>query len=147
MTRIPVAAAVLATTLGACASAPVRPPTMQVAGLRVGDLGLTGVALDVKFRVRNPNHKAIKIDRFEYDLVVNGRRLGRGFQAEPVRIEPFRDEEVVSRFDLNLLSLPGAVKSMLGEREVDAHVEGVFFMKGQDPWPFASDARISLGRH
>lgn len=136
----------LAALAGACASAPLRPPTMQVAGLKVGDLGLTGVALDVKFRVRNPNEKAIKIDRFDYELVVNGQRLGKGFQPYGVKVEAFQDQEVVSRFDLNLLSLPGVVKSVLGEKQADAHVEGLFYIKGQDPMPFASDARIDLSR-
>jgi LEA14-like dessication related protein len=117
-----------------------------VAGLRVGDVGLTGVALELRFRVRNPNQKKIKVDRFEYDLTVNGQRMGRGFEANSLEIEPFQDEEVVSRFDLNLLSLPGAVKSVLGEKVVAAHVEGVFYIKGQSPLPFASDAQIDLAR-
>ena len=132
--------------LAACASAPLRPPTLQVAGLAVGDMGLTGVSLDVKFRVRNPNEKAIKVERFEYELAVNGQSLGRGFQPYDVKIEPFEDREVVSRFDLNLLKVPGVVKSVLGEKQVDAHVEGLFYLKGQSPLPFSSDARIDLSK-
>jgi LEA14-like dessication related protein len=132
--------------VAACASAPVQPPTLQVAGLKVGDMGLTGVSLEVKFRVRNPNQSAIKIERFDYELVVNGQRLGKGYQPYGLKVEAYRDEEVVSRFDLNLLSLPGVVKSVLGEKQADAHVEGLFYIKGQDPVPFASDARIDLSR-
>ena len=146
MSRHPVSVIVALALAGACASAPLQPPTLQVAGLKVGDMGLTGVSLDVKFRVRNPNQKAIKIDRFEYELVMNGQRLGKGFQPYGVQVEPFQDQEVVSRFDLNLLSLPGVVKSVLGEKEADAHVEGLFYIKGQPPLPFASDARIDLSR-
>jgi LEA14-like dessication related protein len=130
--------------LAACASAPLRPPTLQVAGLKVGDMGLTGVSLDVKFRVRNPNEKAVKVERFEYELAVNGQNLG--FQPYDVKIEPFEDREVVSRFDLNLLKVPGVVKSVLGEKQVDAHVEGLFYLKGQSPLPFSSDARIDLAK-
>ena len=131
----------------ACASAPVHPPTLQVAGLKVGDMGLTGVALDVRFRVRNPNEKAIKIDRFEYELAVNGQRLGRGFEARPLQIESFEEAEIVSRFDLNLLSLPGVVRSVLSEKVVAAHVEGLFHVKGRDPMPFASDAQVDLAKN
>ena len=109
-------------------------------------MGLTGVSLEVKFRVRNPNQKAITIDRFDYELVVNGQRLGKGFEAHGVKVEPYQDQEVVSRFDLSLLSLPGVVKSVLGEKQADAHVEGLFYIKGQNPLPFASDARIDLSR-
>jgi len=145
-TRAVALAAVLAALVTACTSAPLRPPTMQVAGLKMGDMGITGVSLDVRFRVRNPNEKAIKIERFEYDLSVNGQNLGHGFQPYDVKIESFEDREVVSRFDLNLLRLPGVVKSVLGEKQVDAHVEGLFHVKGQGPLPFASDARIDLSK-
>ena len=144
--RAGLAATGLALALAACASAPVQPPTMQVAGLRVGKMGLTGVALDVNFRVRNPNQKAVDIERFEYDLFVNGQRLGKGYQPSRVKIEPFADQQVVSRFDLNLLRLPGAVKAILGEDRVDAHVEGVFFIKGSGPTPFQADAQVALGK-
>jgi LEA14-like dessication related protein len=109
-------------------------------------MGLTGVSLDVRFRVRNPNESKIKIDRFEYDLTVNGQRLGRGFVPQSLEIEPFLDQEVVSRFDLNLLSLPGVVRSILGEKVVAAHVEGLFHVKGGDPMPFASDAQVDLAK-
>jgi LEA14-like dessication related protein len=137
---------VLAVFGAACASAPLRPPTMQVAGLKVGDMGITGMSLDVKFRVRNPNERAIKVERFEYELSVNGQNLGRGFQPYDVKIESYEDREVVSRFDLNLLKLPGVVKSVLGEKQVDAHVEGLFHVKGSSPLPFSSDARIDLSK-
>ena len=146
--RLPavIVAALGSLVLAACASAPILPPTLQVAGLKVGEMGLSGVSLDVRFRVRNPNQGRIKIDRFEYELSVNGQRMGRGFQAQPVEIEPFEEREVVSRFDLNLLSLPGAVKTVLAENAVAAHVEGLFYVKGRDPMPFASDAQVNLNR-
>lgn len=130
--------------LGACASAPVQPPTMQVAGLRLGQLGLTGISLDVNFRVRNPNPKAIDIERFEYDLFLNGQRLGKGYEPRRLKIRAYADEQVVSRFDLNLLSLAGAVKAVLDEDLVDARVEGVFFIKGSESTPFQAQAQVSL---
>jgi hypothetical protein len=61
-----------------CASAPVQPPTLQVAGLKVGDVGLTGVSLEVKFRVRNPNQKAVKIDRFIRDVEASMKAATKG---------------------------------------------------------------------
>ena len=146
MPRYPVSVIVALALVSGCASAPLQAPTLQVAGLKVGDMGLTGVSLDVKFRVRNPNQKAVKIDRFDYELVVNGQRLGKGFEPHGLKVEAYQDQEVVSRFDLNLLSLPGVVKSVLGEKEADAHVEGLFYIKGEQPLPFASDARIDLSR-
>lgn len=50
--------------LAACAT--LKPPTLQVEGLKVGKLGVTGVAMDVAFRVRNPNPEPMLVERFEY---------------------------------------------------------------------------------
>ena len=50
---------------GGCAS--MKPPTLAVDGLKVGDMGLSGVALDVGFRIRNPNPEPLRIERFEYE--------------------------------------------------------------------------------
>jgi len=53
----------------------VKAPILALDGLRVGDMGITGVALDVRFRVRNPNPEPLTIERMEYELFVNGNRL------------------------------------------------------------------------
>jgi len=144
-------AALAALTLGsACASAPpLKPPSMRVEGLRVDKLGITGAALDVKFGIQNPNPNRILIEKFEYELILNGKKLGKGYQADPVEIEGFKDARVVSRFNLNLLSLPGTVKAILAEDRAAAHVEGTFYMRsggGLQGVPFAADADVNLAR-
>jgi LEA14-like dessication related protein len=98
--------ALLALVTPACVKAPI----LAVDGLRVGDMGITGVALDVRFRVRNPNPEPLNIDRMEYELFVNGNRLGRGFDSKGLPLEGFGEGKVQSRVDVNFLALPGAVK-------------------------------------
>lgn len=136
--------------LGACASAPpLHPPSMRVEGLRVDKLGITGAALDVKFGIQNPNPTPILIDKFEYELILNGRRLGKGYQADPIEIDGFRDARVVSRFNLNLLKLPGTVKSILDQDHAAARVEGIFYVRqgrGISGLPFSADAEVDLAR-
>jgi LEA14-like dessication related protein len=139
-------AVLTAALLAACASAPVSPPTLQMTGLRLNRMSLAGAELDVKFRIRNPNERDIRVERLEYELYVNQQRLGKGFQPWSVKLGRYEEAEVTSRFDLSLLSVPFAVKSILDRDEVDAHVEGAFFVKGQKPMPFASDARVNLRR-
>jgi LEA14-like dessication related protein len=116
-----------AVALSACAS--LKPPSLQVDGLKVGKPGITGVTMDVGFKVRNPNPEALLIERFEYELFLNGNRLGRGYQPDTINLGGFREEKVRSRFDLNYLSLPGTVKDLLKDDRAKARAKGTFYVR------------------
>ena len=136
--------ALLALATPACVKAPI----LAVDGLKVGDVGITGVALDVGFRVRNPNPESLTIDRLEYELFVNGNRLGRGFESAGLALAGFGEGKVRSRLDVNFLSLPGAVKDVLREDRVKARVKGHFYTSGSygiKRLGFDADADVNLG--
>jgi LEA14-like dessication related protein len=134
----------LALSVSACG---VKAPILAVDGVRIGDMGVTGVALDVRFRIRNPNPEPLAIERLEYELFVNGNRLGRGFESSGVQLEGFGEGKIQSRFDVNFLSLPGAVKDVLRDDWVKARVKGHFYTSGAHGnrrIGFDSDARVNL---
>jgi LEA14-like dessication related protein len=85
--------------------------------------------MDVGFKVRNPNPEALLIERFEYELFLNGNRLGRGYQPETINLGGFREEKIRSRFDLNYLSLPGTVKDLLEDDRAKARAKGTFYVR------------------
>jgi LEA14-like dessication related protein len=124
--RIPLLVS-LAVLVASCAS--LKAPTLQVDALRMGDMGVTGAALDITFRVRNPNPEKIRVDKLEYELSLNGQRLGRGYESRGFEIEGFAEEKVATRFDVNLLSLPGTVKTILEDKEGEARVRGHFYVR------------------
>jgi LEA14-like dessication related protein len=129
--------------------AAVKAPILAVDSLKLGNMGITGVTVDVAFRVRNPNPEPMKVDRFEYELFVNGNRLGRGFESKGFDLPGFGEETVRSRFDVNLLGLPGAVKEVLQEDRVKARAKGRFYASGEfgrKELGFDSDAEVGLGR-
>jgi LEA14-like dessication related protein len=129
--------------------ATTKPPSLRVQGLDFGKVGITGVSVDVAFMVRNVNPETLLIERFEYELDLNGARLGRGYYADPVRIDGFKEERVVSRFDINFLSLPGSVKAILDSDRARARARGTFFVsKGGrlESLRFDSDAEVQLRR-
>jgi LEA14-like dessication related protein len=131
----------------ACATA--RPPTLRVQALDFGRVGVTGAAVNVSFQVRNVNPEPLLIERFEYELEVNGHRLGHGYYPDPVRLDGFGEERVVSRFDLNFLRLPGAVKAVLEEDRARARARGRFFVRkggSLEELKFDSDAEVRIGR-
>jgi LEA14-like dessication related protein len=128
--------------------ATVKPPTLQVEGLKIGKLGVTGLAMDVSFRVRNPNPDPMLIERFEYELFLNGNRLGRGYEPNAVNVGGFQEERVSSRFDLNFLSLPGTVKDLLKDDRAKARAKGTFYVRqssgGLKKLGFDADAQVDI---
>jgi LEA14-like dessication related protein len=120
------ALALVALLAASCAS--LKAPTLQVDALKVGDMGITGAALDITFRVRNPNPEAIVVEKFEYELSLNGSKLGRGYETTSFALEGFAEEKVTSRFDVNILNLPGAVKRVLERNQGKARVKGDFYV-------------------
>ena len=140
--------AVLVTGLASCAS--VKTPVLMVEGLHFDKVRLSGAGFDVNFRVQNPNPEPLVIERFVYELKLNGRRLGRGSHTEPVRLDGFRDERLRSRFNVNFLSLPGAVREVLDDDRASIQVKGDFYVRRESgdikKLGFKHNGRVDLGR-
>jgi LEA14-like dessication related protein len=113
--------------LGGCAS--LKAPTLQVDGIKMRDMGITGASLDITFRVRNPNPEKLTVDKLEYELSLNGQRLGRGYEAHGFELEGFAEEKITSQFDVNMLTLPLAVKNTIEDKDGEASVKGHFYVR------------------
>jgi LEA14-like dessication related protein len=138
-------AAPAALLLAACTT--LKPPTLALDGLKVGDVGLSGMALDVGFRIRNPNPEPLRIERFEYELVVNGSSLGHGYEPKGVDLAGYGEAKVASRFDVNALHVPGAVMKVLRQDKVHARAKGKYFTSGsfgKKELGFDSDVDVNL---
>lgn len=138
---------VLASLSGACAS--LKTPTLQVESLKLDKVRVTGAGVDVAFRVQNPNPETLLIERFEYELKINGNPLGRGYYSETIRLDGFKDERVKSRFGVNFLRLPGVVQGILDDDRAKVQVEGTFYVRsggGLKKLGFKNDANVDLKR-
>ncbi len=151
MTRIALKFAVLllvSSVAAGCAS--LQPPRIQVQRLGRPQVGLTGATLDVTFNVRNPNPDPITIERVQYDLFLNGVRVGDGFITQSVDVAGFGEARMSSRFDLNYLRVPGAVKAIMDRDRVDARTRGRFYMRrngGRERRVnFSSEANLDFDR-
>lgn len=133
--------------LSACAS--IKPPTVRVSGIHLDGVSLTGARVDVGLNIRNVNPEDLQIERFEYEVKLNGKILGRGYQADPLMLQGFKEDRVVSRLDVNFLRVPGAVKSILERDRVDAEVKGTFYVRegsGLRKVKFGSRGNVDLNR-
>ncbi len=138
---------VIALLSGACAS--LKTPTLQVESLKLDKVRITGAGVDVGFRVQNPNPETLLIERFEYQLKINGHGLGRGYYSETIRLDGFKDERLKSRFGINFLSLPGVVQGILDDDRAKVQVEGTFYVRhgdGLKKLGFKNDANVDLKR-
>lgn len=142
--------ALLAALALAAAGCGLKAPTMQLQHLRIDQLNVTGMTLQVRFQVRNPNPEPLRVRNFEYELELNGSRLGRGYHPDSFELEGFGARTVESSFDLNFLSLPGGVRAVLERDRVRADVRGGFFVEQPDGGlkrlGFSSNAEVRLDR-
>lgn len=131
----------------ACAS--IKPPAVRVSGIHLDGVSLTGARVDVGLNIRNVNPEDLQIERFEYEVKLNGKILGRGYQTDPLMLQGFKEDRVVSRLDVNFLRVPGAVKSILERDRVDAEVKGTFYVRdgsGLRKVRFGSRGNVDLDR-
>ncbi|MBK5255581.1 MAG: LEA type 2 family protein [Vicinamibacteria bacterium] len=131
----------------ACAS--IKPPTVRVAGIHLDGVSLTGARVDVGLQIRNVNPEDLQIERFDYEVRLNGKVLGRGYQAEPLMLRGFAEERVVSRLDVSFLKIPGVVKNALDRDRVEAEVKGTFYLRegsGLRKMKFGSRGEVDLNR-
>ena len=136
-----------AVLLSACAS--VKPPAVRVAGIHFDGISLTGARIDVGLHIRNVNPEALQIERFDYEVKLNGKVLGHGYQSDPLMLQGFKEDRVISRLDVNLLKIPGAVKNALERDRVNAEVKGTFYVRdgsGLKKIKFGSRGDVDLNR-
>jgi len=131
----------------ACAS--VKPPAVRVAGVHLDGVSLTGARVDVGLQIRNVNPEDLHIERFDYEVKLNGQVLGRGYSSDPLMLAGFKEDKVVSRVDVNLLKVPGVVKNALDKDRVQAEVKGTFYVRegsGLRKIKFGSHGNVDLNR-
>lgn len=136
-----------AVLLTACAS--IKPPAVRVAGIHLDGISLTGARVDVGLQIRNVNPEDLQIERFDYEVKLNGQVLGRGYSSDPLMLAGFKEDKVVSRVDVNLLKVPGAVKNVLDKDRVDAEIKGTFYVRegsGVRKIKFGSHGNVDLNR-
>jgi LEA14-like dessication related protein len=139
---LPVAALI---ALAGCAT--LKTPTLQVEKIGKPQVGITGGQLEVVFGVRNPNPDDLLIERLEYELQLNGRRVGRGYVSDGFPLRGFERTTVRSHADLSLLGVARGVKEILDQDRVRAQVKGHFYVReggGTRKLGFDSEAQVDL---
>lgn len=99
-------------TLGGCNSVRqalnIENPTYILRGVRPRvavaiPLSASTIDLDFDIEVQNPNSVGLRLDRIDFDVLVNGNQVTRGFSSQRVRIPAngFGDVRIQTRVDYN----------------------------------------------
>jgi LEA14-like dessication related protein len=130
--RAPLAAAVLAVALlGGCATlkevaaSGLEKPSVELTAVDAEGLDLSGVTLQVRLRVDNPNPVALKLATLRYKLAVEDQQVFDGVMPQGVQLAARGPTQVSLPVRLRWLDLPGLAQSFLARREVGCKVSGI----------------------
>ncbi len=103
----------------------VRPPEVQVDGIRLRRLSMGRADLAVHLRVANTNGFPVGLERLQYDLAVNGRSWAAGHSEEPVNVEANAARTLVLALALDLSELGTSVyNQLLRQQPLDYRLTG-----------------------
>ena len=142
---------VLAAASAACVGR-VRQPEVELAGVRVGGIGLRGATLIAELNIKNPNDFDIETDSVTYEFEVaqtgsgNWSRFTQGSYTQRVKIEEDDNTEVEIPIDFDYSGFSGALRSILDRGTFDYRVRGRVFVREplERQIPFTKGGNLSL---
>jgi LEA14-like dessication related protein len=147
----PLAVSCLAILLAACAGidpgVAVETPQVQLANIRIAELGLFEQRYELELRVRNPNRFVVPIAGLVYRLTINGEPFGRGASDQSVNLaanaETRLSVELVNTTEDMLQQLRRLAEG--GGEALDYALYGEVRLRGRsEPLPFGIEG--SLGK-
>ena len=61
-------------------------PTVEITGVQVLQASIEGVELGFFFQANNPNPIGLKVERLDYEVYLDGKRLGSGSNPRPIEL-------------------------------------------------------------
>jgi LEA14-like dessication related protein len=151
--RLMMALALAATTMfAACASA-VRRPEIELAGVRVGGIGLRGASLIAELDINNPNDFTIETDSISYELFANTSSDGETWQpvlqrtyAQRIVIPEDERTRVEIPIEFNYSEMSGAARSVLNRGTFNYRIKGNAYVREplKRTIPFTKSGNVSL---
>lgn len=144
--------AAVALLLTACIGR-VRAPTVELAGIRFGGIGLRGATLIAELNIDNPNDFTIETDSitFEFEAANPGEpnewtRVTQGTNTQRYRLEEEKRTEVELPIDFTYAGLSAPVRAILDRGTFNYRVRGQVFVREplKRTVPFSQTGNLSL---
>lgn len=100
------------------------PPTLRFAGVAVRDASLTGLTLDTRWQLDNPNGVGLSIAALDYAVFVDGRRVVAGAPPLGLQVAARGTTELTFPATVRFLELAPALEAVLSRDTATVRVEG-----------------------
>lgn len=120
-----------------------KKPELSFAGLDVKSLALTGLTMNAKFSVKNPNSFDISVNKIVYGLKVNGRDFTAGEMNETISVEGDETKVVEVPFKVKYVDLIRTVKNFADKKATSFELTGLV-KSGLFELPFNEKGNIDL---
>lgn len=145
-------ALVAAMIMSGCAGA-VKRPEIELAGLRLGGIGIRGASLIAELDITNPNDFTIETDSVAYQLFANTSSDGDTWQ--PVLQRTFTQRMVIPEdertrveipIEFNYSEMTGAARSILDRGTFNYRIQGNAYVREplKRTIPFTKTGNVSL---
>jgi LEA14-like dessication related protein len=151
--------AVLALTTLATACTGFKKPTIELEGISLGSVGLSGGTLLVNLRVENPNAIGFRADDLRYELFLRApggdanepqlQRLAEGTYDEEIVIGARETRTVQVPVEFRLSQLGPAASSIMRSGRLDYRATGTVRVRAAGSSrtvPFSKTGNVMLGR-
>jgi LEA14-like dessication related protein len=131
----------------------LRPPRLQVLGLRLNQISLAGASLELELEMTNRNNFRVFVESLEYRFQVDGRNWASGMRQERVRIPDGGSAGITVPIDLDFGALGRGVYQLIlgGERmpyalEATVHVGTSLRALEKATLPFRLSGEVGIRR-
>ena len=156
--RIPAALAAAALVLSACTGT-VRRPDIELEGVQVGSVGLSGGTLIANVRVHNPNRFTLRANNLRYRLDLRRpdaqpgdsawTRFADGVYPDTLNVRAGQTRTFPIPVSVSFAQLSGVSRAMLGYGRVDYRATGTVDVRtpiGTREVPFHKIGSVMMGR-
>ena len=149
--RMSAGIAVLAALAAGCAS--VKRPEIELAGIRVGGIGLRGATLIAELDINNPNDFTIETDSIAYQLFANTASSGDDWKpvlqrtyAQRIVIPEDERTRVEIPIEFNYSEMSGAARSIMERGTFNYRIQGNAYVREplKRTIPFTKSGNVSL---
>ena len=105
----------------------LRLPKVDLDGLSLKHLGLTGADLELGVRLNNPNAFSLLLERFDYQFLINGQPWASGEIQQKTEVSEKGERLLSVPISLNFLKVGQSVYEVLtGDQELSYELKGDF---------------------
>ena len=145
--RTHAAALALAAALAGCAAIPrLEAPEIVAVNVRMADIRLPAIRLDVELELRNPNAVDVAVAALDADLEIGGERAGSARLASPVTLPARGTSRVTVQASGDAsVALAGAARALGSVRPLDFAVRGTLVLADGTAFPFLRRGQVDAG--